>query len=196
MLLGVPVALAVLVPLIVDVSIVAAVLRLEIRRRGHAVEAHVEPQVVAGSDASPGADAARHGAPSRADDAPSVARQGATPTRVTTQPDAPVRRTPRRTGDAVTTLSDPASVAAQLVRDGRTTAPVEDVVQALELVAEGTSKREVARIVPSVGSEASVRRLLKAAQVIDDAAAEVEVTADPAEPDSDAETERMLAAVG
>lgn len=45
MLLGVPIALAILVPLIVDVSIVAAVLRLEIRRRGHAAEAHIPDDV-------------------------------------------------------------------------------------------------------------------------------------------------------
>lgn len=42
MVLGVDWKLAVLIPLVVDVSIVAAVLRLEIRRVGHAVEAHVE----------------------------------------------------------------------------------------------------------------------------------------------------------
>lgn len=42
MVLGVDWRLAVLIPLVVDVSIVAAVLRLEIRRAGHAVEAHVE----------------------------------------------------------------------------------------------------------------------------------------------------------
>lgn len=49
MVLGVDWRLAVLVPLVVDVSIVAAVLRLEIRRRGHAAEAHVpeSPQVEA-----------------------------------------------------------------------------------------------------------------------------------------------------
>ncbi len=42
MLLDVPVGLAVLIPLIVDVSIVGAVLRLEIRRAGHAAEAHLD----------------------------------------------------------------------------------------------------------------------------------------------------------
>lgn len=43
MVLGVDWRMAVLIPLVVDVSIVAAVLRLEIRRVGHAVEAHVKP---------------------------------------------------------------------------------------------------------------------------------------------------------
>lgn len=42
MLLGVPLYVAAIMPVIVDISIVAAVLRLEIRRAGHAAEAHVE----------------------------------------------------------------------------------------------------------------------------------------------------------
>ncbi|SLC41968.1 hypothetical protein [Mycobacteroides abscessus] len=47
MLLGVPILVAAIMPVIVDISIVAAVLRLEIRRAGHAVEAHVEPATLA-----------------------------------------------------------------------------------------------------------------------------------------------------
>lgn len=65
---------------------------------------------------------------------------------------------------------------------GRTSATVDDVARVLAQAADGVSKREISRLVPCVGSEASVRRLLKAAEEVEadvDAQDAVDVDARP-----------------
>ncbi|PIB74434.1 hypothetical protein CQY22_013275 [Mycolicibacterium brumae] len=210
MLLGVPLYVAAIMPIIVDVSIVAAVLRLEIRRRGHAEEAHVP------ADASP-----QVGAVEQTDDAPvnrtvtqPPARREAsqsTPVeratgRVTTARETPQERSvahrdanrgasvtrPTAQQNRVVVPDDVEAVAQRIVEQTTITQSVEVIGDVLTRHAAGESQRRIAGAT-SV-SASTVGRIVNAAAEVQyaDALGGAEADQDSDQPDP----ARVLAAVG
>lgn len=173
MVLGVDWRLAVLVPLIVDVSIVAAVLRLEIRREGHRAEAHLPDESPQVGDAS-----STHGvAMNRPVEQPVVPHEPPvtrTMGQSTAHREAPVKRTVTRTvgQPAPLRLTHDAAVMAQRIAERTTISqPVEVITEVLTLASQaGMSQRKIAEAASADGgrvSPSTVGRIITAARELD-----------------------------
>lgn len=192
MLLGVPIALAILVPLIVDVSIVAAVLRLEIRRRGHAAEAHIpddveqpeqhESLVEQTHDAAEGAPqeqtsgavevepqerpVAPRDALGEAPQAQSLVPHGPPLAQIVERPK--VTREPRqgpvkRPVEQFIVDGDAEELAARIATETTISQPVMVIAEVLTRAAAGESQRKIAAAMPDV-SATTAGRILTAAR--------------------------------
>ena len=184
MVLGVDWRLAVLVPLVVDVSIVAAVLRLEIRRRGHAAEAHVPEspqvevpiltheapleehtveQVLAPREAPREArEEHREERPAFTDESPREASVAHLVEREPRLAEAPREASVNRRDDFSLTI--PAEELAQRIVEGTTiSAPTRTVAAELKRASEGASQRKISAALKGV-SPTTVGRILAAAK--------------------------------
>lgn len=173
MLLGVPLAVAAIMPIIVDVSIVAAVLRLEIRREGHRAEAHLPDESPQVGDASPTHDVAMN-RPVEQPVAPHEPPVTRTMGQSTAHREAPLKRPVERTvgQPAPLSLTHDAAVMAQRIAEQTTISqPVEVITEVLELASQaGMSQRKIAEAASADGgrvSPSTVGRIITAAKTLD-----------------------------
>lgn len=157
MLLGVPLYVAAIMPVIVDVSIVAAVLRLEIRRRGHAIEAHVEEQseqqespleqpIVVHHEASAERPVAQNGATHE----PPVERPA-----VTREPR--LAQTLKRPVERFTVDGDAAELATRIAAETTISQPVTVIAEVLTRAGAGESQRKIATAMTDVSATTAGR---------------------------------------
>lgn len=191
MLLGVPLYVAAIMPVIVDVSIVAAVLRLEIRRAQHRAEAHL-PDV----EHPEQQESVTHDAALVHDDAPmeQAVKQTATPhdalhdapqeqpvklhgavheaveehpvTRDLVHPESireAVGESKRSTADPFVLTADADQLAARIATETTISLPVRSIAAVLKRAASGESQRKIAGALKGV-SPTTVGRVITAAK--------------------------------
>lgn len=183
MLFAVPIPLALIMPVIIDVSIVAAVLRLEIRRRGHAAEAHI-PEAAKQPDLGEAASEPSHDA----HDERVMAQPEAAHEPVLKQPSVPheppreaavsrpivtresVVNRPVSQSSPLSLTHDATTVAQRISASTTISQPVEVITKVLELaMTPGMSQRKVADAMPKNDkvSSSTVGRIITAARELD-----------------------------
>lgn len=201
MLLGVPLYVAAIMPIIVDISIVAAVLRLEIRRSGHAAEAHLpdessqapatsplheaplkQPELRRGSD---------HEAPVERTTGHVEPPHEERVERTTVTRESPMKRPAERPVTRSTTHREPliltrdAATVAQMIVDQTTISqPTKTIAKVLDMAASGASQRDIAKA--KIASATTAGRIISAAKELEQQPAADELT----------DMEHRLAAVG
>lgn len=167
MLLGVPIVVAAIMPIIVDISIVAAVLRLEIRRVGHAAEAHLPDESQQVEVTSPPHEA-DHEAPAERTMVHVEPPHGAPVNRSVAHREALVKRPATRSvgqRDPLVLTHDAATVAQTILDQTTITQPVEVVAKVLEMAADSASQRDIAKA--KVVSASTAGRIIAAARELD-----------------------------
>lgn len=204
MFLGVPLGVAAIMPVIVDISIVAAVLRLEIRRDAHRDEAHLPAESPQVEDVSPPQGAAVNRATERLG-----ASQEAVLVRPESLQEAVVKRTgttesrpkeqvsrPAPSRDSLILTRPVAEMARLILAESTVKQPVETVEKVLEMTLSGASLRDFPKA--KVTSASTAGRIIAAARKIEDDLSESGSGSDRESDDADMELdlERRLAVVG
>lgn len=174
MLLGVPLYVAAIMPVIVDVSIVAAVLRLEIRRRGHAAEAHIPDDVEQPEQQEFPVEQTHDAAGDAPQERPGTHRDalGEAPLAQSLVPREPplaqiverpkVTREPRqgpvkRAVERFTVDGDAAELAARIAAETPISQPVTVIAEVLTRAGAGESQRKIAAAMTDVSATTAGR---------------------------------------